>query len=109
MQALRYLSRSDTDDALRISSRQLRMFSLPAPPAALAEHIPQDTYDKARQYNTDKGRFGLIRKLVSQLFEVTLITSGMYVTMWDTAAGLVERYAGSGSSSHFPVSPVLRQ
>lgn len=85
-------------------SRQLRMFSLPTPPAALADQIPQDTYDKARSYNIERGRFGLIRKLLDQISAQALITSGLYVTMWDTAAGWVERYTGFGTSSQYPVS-----
>ncbi|KAJ9120992.1 hypothetical protein QFC24_004972 [Naganishia onofrii] len=74
-----------------ILSRQLPLYSLKAPPALLAPHIPDETFKKSQAYGRDRARFGIFRQIFEQFTSWGMIASGLYLWGWDKAgAALVK-------------------
>lgn len=69
--------------------RQLPFYSKPAPPAALSDHIPQDTFDKAQSYSRERSRFGIFRQLYEQVVSWTIVWSGAYRKCWGLSGRLL--------------------
>lgn len=84
-----------SDAQIQRRFRQLPYYSKRAPPAALKEHIPQDTFDKAQAYSRDKARFSLGRMLYDQAVSWTTVYAGAFRNCWGLS-GRILKWAGLG-------------
>lgn len=78
------------------STRQLPCYSIPAPPAALAEHIPDETYKKSQAYGKDKTRFSLFKQAYSQVLNAAFIAGGAYKWAWTLTGGWMAKMGFAG-------------
>ncbi|KAJ9103753.1 hypothetical protein QFC21_002213 [Naganishia friedmannii] len=68
-----------------ILSRQLPLYSLKAPPALLAPHIPDETFKKSQAYGRDRARFGIFKQIFEQFTSWGMIAGGLYLWGWNKA------------------------
>lgn len=78
------------------STRQLPCYSIPAPPAALAEHIPEDTYKKSQAYGRDKTRWALFKQAYHQTLNALYIGGGAYKWAWTLTGGWMTKMGLGG-------------
>lgn len=72
------------------------MYSKTEPPAALAQHIKPDDFEKSQKYGKDKAKFALFSKLFSQCLDSVLLQAGFYAWCWGAAGSILARF-GYGS------------
>jgi hypothetical protein len=79
-----------------VRTRQLPCYSIPAPPAALADHIPEDTYKKSQAYGRDKTRWALFKQVYNQTLNALYIGGGAYKWVWTLTGGWMAKMGFGG-------------
>jgi STE24 endopeptidase len=72
--------------------RQYPLYSKTAPPAAIAQHIKQDEFEKSQKYGKDKAKLGLFSKLYNQILDSAYIQFGFYPWCWKVAGIVLSRF-----------------
>lgn len=66
-------------------------------PKALAEHVSQETFDKAQAYGRDKARFGFVETVFSLIQNALFIVYDFMPWLWSLSGDVMFRLAGYGS------------
>ncbi|KAK8846643.1 hypothetical protein IAR55_005730 [Kwoniella newhampshirensis] len=69
--------------------RQIPCYDRPAPPPALKDHLPTETFSKAQIYSRDKTSYALAKLVFDFLLGYGLIKTGAFSTLWDFAGELL--------------------
>lgn len=85
-----------------VSWRQYRLYSRPAPPAALASYVDLETYRKASAYSRDKSQYSFVKDVIATGTTLALIQSNGFAWMW-LWAGCVLHHIGLSPESEVGV------
>ena len=72
-------------------SRQYRCYSRTKPPPELADHLSDETFNKAQAYGRAKAHFGLIRGVYGIAEGLAYITFDLYAGFWNLSGRIMQR------------------
>lgn len=84
--------------------RQYPFYSKKAPPAEIAAHIDDSTFEKSQNYGRDKARYAFVSGLLRQALDSVLLHYGVYAWAWISAGDIIRKL---GYGPDYEVRPTL--
>ncbi|KAF8319488.1 peptidase family M48-domain-containing protein [Cantharellus anzutake] len=88
-------------------SRQYPYYSREAPPPALSQHFPGETFQKSQNYGRDKARFAFVYSAFGEILGIGLIYAGAQVWAWKIAGEWLTKWGYVGYEVLNPFHGIL--